>query len=277
VVLCVPVVLLVFAGAFLTLTQDIPEVREALAEISDPQPKPIPAEGIEHLPLLERLEYHSPDRERRIYGEGSFWEIAVFRVENWLLGLWFLGLYFGWRTLGLFLIGMSLFKSGRLVRPAEHWKSFRKVGLAGFAVGIPLQVASLVLSITGAGRAAGTCLAEGLQYAGSLGISAGYMSLVAWLFIKVRQSAWQDRFAAVGQTALSNYILQSLLCSLLFCSYGLGLFHQLDRLQLWLIVPAVWAVQLAISPWWLKRFRFGPLEWLWRMLTYGQWISIRRS
>ncbi|MCH6551275.1 MAG: SEL1-like repeat protein, partial [Planctomycetes bacterium] len=57
----------------------------------------------------------------------------------------------------------------------------------------------------------------------------------------------------------------------------LGLFHQLDRLQLWLIVPAVWAVQLAISHWWLKRSRFGPLEWLWRTLTYMRWQKALRD
>lgn len=277
VVLCVPAVVLLFASTFLAVTQDTPELHSALQEFREFEPRPLPAEGISHLPLLDRLEYYGPELERRVYGRGDFWEIASFRVQHWLVGLVVLGSYFGWRILGLFLIGMSLLKSGRFVRPAEHWKSFRKIGRAGFTVGIPLQLASLVLSVTGAGWMAGSCLAEGLQYVGSLGMSAGYLALVAWLFAKIRAVAWSQRFAAVGQTALSNYILHSVVCSLLFYSYGLGMFCRLDRLQLWLVVAVIWPLQLLLSPWWLKRFRFGPLEWLWRMLTYGQRVPLRRA
>jgi uncharacterized protein len=74
--------------------------------------------------------------------------------------------------------------------------------------------------------------------------------------------------AAVGQTAFSCYIAESLICTTLFYGYGFGLFARLDRFQQLLVVLAVWVVLLIVSPLWLKRFRFGPLEWLWRSLTY---------
>jgi uncharacterized protein len=69
--------------------------------------------------------------------------------------------------------------------------------------------------------------------------------------------------------ALTNYLGTSVACSLFFDGYGLGYFGHLRRHQLYYVVFAVWAVQLAVSPVWLRYFRFGPMEWLWRSLTYG--------
>jgi uncharacterized protein len=68
--------------------------------------------------------------------------------------------------------------------------------------------------------------------------------------------------------ALSNYLMQSILCTTLFEGWGFGLFGTLDRIQLLGVVAAIWLVQLAVSPFWLRHFRFGPMEWLWRSLTY---------
>ncbi len=74
--------------------------------------------------------------------------------------------------------------------------------------------------------------------------------------------------AYVGQTAFSNYLLTSLICTTIFEGYGLGWFGKLQRYQLYGVVLGVWAVILIVSPIWLQYFRFGPLEWLWRSLTY---------
>jgi uncharacterized protein len=68
--------------------------------------------------------------------------------------------------------------------------------------------------------------------------------------------------------AFSNYIMQTLICSAIFYGNGFGLFGGVSRAHQILIVVAIWAIQLVISPWWLRRFRYGPLEWLWRSLTY---------
>jgi uncharacterized protein len=68
--------------------------------------------------------------------------------------------------------------------------------------------------------------------------------------------------------ALSNYILQSLICSTLFYGFGVGLFGTLQRYQIYYVVFACWLIHLLWSPWWLRRYRFGPLEWCWRSLTY---------
>ena len=76
--------------------------------------------------------------------------------------------------------------------------------------------------------------------------------------------------------AFTNYILQSVLCSLIFYGFGLGLFGQLERWSQVLVVGAIWMLQLWISPLWLRYFRFGPLEWLWRSLTYFRVQPIRK-
>ena len=81
----------------------------------------------------------------------------------------------------------------------------------------------------------------------------------------------------MGRTAFSNYILQTLLGIAVFSGTGFGLFGSVERIGQLSIVFAMWAVQLVISPIWIKHFEFGPLEWLWRSLTYGQLQPMRRS
>lgn len=75
--------------------------------------------------------------------------------------------------------------------------------------------------------------------------------------------------------ALTNYLMQTILCTTLFYGYGLGLFGQLDRASLAVVVVAIWALQLWCSPIWLQHFRFGPVEWLWRSLIYGTMQPLR--
>ena len=84
-------------------------------------------------------------------------------------------------------------------------------------------------------------------------------------------------FAAVGRTALTNYLLQTVLCTTIFYGHGLGWFGSVDRLGQLGVVFGVWTVQLIVSPLWLKRFRYGPAEWAWRSLTYGKLLPLRRA
>jgi uncharacterized protein len=76
--------------------------------------------------------------------------------------------------------------------------------------------------------------------------------------------------AAVGRVALSNYLMQTIICTTIFYGHGFGLFEKVDRVGQFGIVLAIWAFQLAISPLWLERFQFGPMEWFWRCLIYMQ-------
>jgi uncharacterized protein len=103
-----------------------------------------------------------------------------------------------------------------------------------------------------------------------IGVSLGYISIVV-LACGGGCSSWLARaLGAVGRTALTNYLLQSLICTFIFYGFGLGLYGSVERTGQIGIVVAIWVVQLVISPLWLSRFRFGPAEWLWRSLSYGK-------
>jgi uncharacterized protein len=101
---------------------------------------------------------------------------------------------------------------------------------------------------------------------------------VVLLIVKAGALKWITKpLAAVGQTALSNYLGTSLICTLIFNGYGLGLFAKLQFYQLFFIVAAVWVFNLIASALWLKHFRFGPMEWVWRSLTYWKLQPILRG
>ena len=84
-------------------------------------------------------------------------------------------------------------------------------------------------------------------------------------------------FAAVGRTALTNYLLQSVLCTLFFYHYTTGLFGRIGPAVGLVATVILFAAQVVMSNWWLKRYRFGPMEWLWRGMTYGKFPSMRRE
>ena len=83
--------------------------------------------------------------------------------------------------------------------------------------------------------------------------------------------------AAVGRMAFSNYIMHSLICTTIFYSHGFALFGKLERWQLHIVVAGIWIFQLVVSPIWLRYYRFGPLEWCWRSLTYWKRQPMRIS
>jgi uncharacterized protein len=82
-------------------------------------------------------------------------------------------------------------------------------------------------------------------------------------------------FAAVGRTAFTNYLLQTVLATTVFYGHGLGLFGSVTRVEQYALVLAIWVLQVTLSVLWLKRYRFGPVEWVWRTLTYGERQPIR--
>lgn len=177
-------------------------------------------------------------------------------------------IYIGWRVTGVMLIGMALFK-WRVLSAERSGRFYGIMLAAGFGIGIPLIVTGVVRNFA-AGWAWPYSMFVGWQfnYLGSLGIAAGYIALVMLLCRSARLPALRERLAAVGRMAFTNYLLQSLICTTLFYGHGFGLFGKVQRWQQVLITIAIWTILLVISPPWLRRFRFGPVEWLWRTLTY---------
>jgi uncharacterized protein len=94
--------------------------------------------------------------------------------------------------------------------------------------------------------------------------------------LPARPRALAARFPAVGRAAFTTYHGATMIATVLFYGFGFGLFGELSRGEAWLIVPAVWAVMLLWSKWWLDRFRYGPFEWAWRCLSRWKWEPMRK-
>jgi len=151
------------------------------------------------------------------------------------------------------------------------------MALACYAVGLPPTIlGGLDLWSSGFDQIRGMQIGTSLILLGTVPVALGHAAVLL-LVVKSGALSWlTDRLAAVGRMALTNYLAQSLLCAGLFYGYGFGLWGTMDRAGLWGVVAAIWALQLAWSVWWLRRFRFGPAEWAWRSLTYWRAQPMRR-
>jgi uncharacterized protein len=203
---------------------------------------------------------------------GSFDDSLSANFTNWVDMLWLL---FYPKTYGLMMIGLALFKVGYLRGDAPAWVHAILVLLGSGILALTNQqaVASLagnfqLADFMGLGRTASAF--------GTLIVTLGYASALMLLHRAVgSQMLWP--LAATGRMAFTNYLTQSLIMTAIFFGgRGLGLFGQLDRPEIAVIVILIWVLQLAWSPRWLSAFSMGPMEWLWRCLTYGRLLPNRR-
>jgi uncharacterized protein len=110
-----------------------------------------------------------------------------------------------------------------------------------------------------------------------IGITSGAPALSLWYISLIVRFAGRLRaLAPVGQMALTNYLSQTVICTTLFYGYGFGLYNEVNPAPRLLLILAIYGAQIVFSRWWLRRFRFGPVEWVWRSLTYGSWQPISR-
>ena len=196
---------------------------------------------------------------------------GAFEFEMSILAAWGV-----WRAGGLMLIGMALFRYG--VFGAQRSSRFYATLIAvAVAVGLPLQAYGLALDFAYGWPVWSFFVGAQLIYWPSIAVSLGYVGLVMLVCRRAALRRLTRPLAAVGRTALTNYLLQTILCTTIFYGHGLGWFGSVDRAGQIGVVAAVWAVQLAASPLWLRRFRFGPAEWAWRWLTYGVSPPLRRT
>jgi len=167
------------------------------------------------------------------------------------------------------LVGMGLMKLG--VFSAQRSRRFYWWLVAiGYGIGVPLMVFDAIKLIQNEFSFDYLIMHYGVFYNafGSLVVALGHVGMLM-LVVQSGLIGWlTTRLAAVGRMALSNYLTHSLVCTTLFYGYGFGLFGHINRTGLAGIVLAIWIFQLVVSPIWLKHFRFGPAEWLWRSLTY---------
>jgi uncharacterized protein len=180
-----------------------------------------------------------------------------------------------WRACGLMAIGMGLFKLGVLTgrRPARLYATLVLVALF---VALPITALGLAACVTTEWKNFPLrFLSDQIIYWVGIVMSLGWTGLVM-LGCRDRCRFWPCRsLAAVGRMALTNYLMQSVVCTFVFYGHGLGLYGSVERTGQIGIVVGLWILQLIGSSLWLRYFRFGPAEWFWRILTYGELQPIR--
>jgi len=220
------------------------------------------------------------ERAYDIYGSGTFVEVTRQRVRE----------YLGFTTVGMlgmmpsvfamFLIGMYFGRRRLFEDVAANARFFRRLALGGALIGLPLS-----WFYASGGAHAGFDLAGLIAWmpalmAQAVGAPALCLSYVGVLVLQSSKEAWAHRLrwlAPVGRMALTNYLVQSLVCTTIFYGYGFGMIGEVGAAAGLALTCAIYGVQVVASRAWLSRYRYGPAEWLWRSLTYMRWQPMLRS
>ena len=206
---------------------------------------------------------------------GAYWPIVSDKLSEWYSPLTAI-LQSITETLPLMMIGMAMKKNGFIIGDWDksiyiHWAKrlvpgglIASAALAGYLVAVDYDLIN--------------SLAVFLVWSAipRLMLTVGYAALLILFIGRISHGKLIHRVAATGQAAFTNYLGTSVLMTILFYGYGFSLFGHLSRISLWPIVFAMWALMLLWSQPWLARYRYGPLEWLWRSLARGQMQSLTR-
>jgi uncharacterized protein len=241
------------------------------------------------------VSFAPPDVEAMINaGQMEFWKEAVMKASqgtylqivsdfnlNYIVGR-YLGLIFEMRLpkiLAMFLLGLYAYRRGFFEDLSIHQPIIRRVafygltfGLIGNAIFAAVAGKEAVLPPTPIG------IIGVITYAFSVpALAIGIIALVATMWDRPAWKRILAYFAPVGRMALTNYILQTLICVFIFYGYGFGQFGQIGATFATLTALAIFLIQIALSTLWLKYFAYGPLEWIWRQLTYRKRLGLRRT
>jgi uncharacterized protein len=218
------------------------------------------------------LELHQQiETATRVYGSGTWMEIARLRVAEAVnLAVYMLPSIP--QMFVMFLLGLLAHRAGIFADPVAHRRTLRRVLLGGGAIGLAIEILRVLPPDPGEVSPSAYVRAAlfGLTALGQTALGLAYAAGLLLLLQRPRIRALLAPVGNVGRMALTNYLMQSLLCSLVFYSFGLGLYNRLRPSVAAPIFLAIYATQLVWSGPWLARFRYGPVEWLWRSLTYGK-------
>ena len=219
--------------------------------------------NVEPTPRLlerERLKFQGSYRESFVANAGEVADLYAFALPT----------FFIWDALACMLLGMALFKVGFLTGRRSR-RCYLATAVLGLGVGLAVNGFEMAMKI--ATDYAPEWVSGGSVPTNDLGrvcMALGFVSVVMIASARGYLAKLRRGLAAVGRMALTNYILQSIFGIAIFHDMGFGLWNELARHELYYVVFGQWVVMIAFSVWWLGRFRFGPLEWLWRSLTYGR-------
>jgi uncharacterized protein len=205
---------------------------------------------------------------------------AVYRTGNWVQVMRFslqelpallpLHVYIFPRTLALFVLGMLAWRSGLFACPAKHRSAIFYLAWIAGACGGALTISDACGLFPPAG------LSGSLPNIAPVCLALAFAATVVYAVEFTPAAAALGAFSAIGRMAFTNYIAQSVVFGLVFFGYGLGLFGSLRPAPVFVMGVAVYALQVQFSRLWLRHYRFGPIEWLWRTLMYGRRPAMKR-
>jgi uncharacterized protein len=257
-------VLSLLAGAFFYMS--------AAAAMPNPDPEAVRSWS----EMSRELAPPGAEQLRRTFAlyEGSWFEIARHQLTQRTFDPVVMLFIFGWETLGYMLLGMASLRSG-FFTGAWADRDYRKVALIGFGIGIPAY-AVLAFIVWSSGFEVPVLFAAAMA-APSLFRPVMVVGIAALVILLTRRGgALTERIAAAGRAAFTNYLGTSILMTGLFYGWGFGLFGDLRRIELWIVVACMWCLMLLWSKPWLDRFQYGPFEWVWRSLSRWSLQQMRR-
>ncbi|MCC3355539.1 DUF418 domain-containing protein [Bacillus sp. REN16] len=210
-------------------------------------------------------------KSAEIYATGGFWEITIQRFHDWYY-VNNASMIFALTVtlLPMFLLGAFIAKKKWFEGREEDLKKVKILWLISLVIGVPMKLLPYYTSKNAA--------TEYLQDTiGGPGTSILYATSIVLI---MRLPLWKkllSPLALVGRLSLSNYLFQSIVCTLLFYGYGFGLYGKVELYIGFLLTIAIFIIQILLSSLWLKKFRFGPFEWVWRTFTYAQKVDIRKK
>lgn len=217
-------------------------------------------------------------RGYEVYAGDNFLEITARRVYDYMsMGLASI-FVLGFNILAMFLIGVWFGKRRIFNELEAHRPFFRKLLAWGLIVGLlgNALYATLIMGIPRYDASIELLVATVAQGIGAPLLMLGYVAAICLLALR---PAWGRRLAVlapVGQMALTNYLLESIVCTLIFYGYGLALFGRAGAAWGIVLTVVIYLLLIPFSHWWMKRFLYGPAEWLWRSMTYWRLQPIRR-
>lgn len=273
-----PAAALALAGEYFLSTSDNPFfVRDLAPRISNPE--------LEQQSELEKAVAFNEiaDAGRRLRAatkSGTYLEAVIARFEVWRLANRYAFRYIWASSFAMFLIGMLAGRYGLIRYPAARSVLIRRAML----ISLPIWLLLGILTTYGP-QVLGSFYFKIhwklLTLAWILHAPAGSLFYIsAILSVLALRPQWVLKLVplgSVGRMALTNYLFQSIIGTLLYYGYGLGLQMRLGMLSGFLLAAAVFALQIAFSGWWLRHFQFGPFEWIWRSLTYGRFQPMRAA
>jgi len=208
---------------------------------------------------------------RRIYGSGDFAEVLIFRIHE-LPAILPLHVFIFPRTVALMLIGAAAWRAGPFQTGARLPGCLPLAAAAAIFIG-----GASTVSLHNQWLSLNWRIELSLERLSAILLACAYGAAIVWATSNSRTRRFVVWAAPTGRMAFTNYLVQSLIFGWFFYGYGLGLFGKLGVAAALAIGTGVYLLQVALSALWLRRYSYGPVEWLWRSVMYGAWQPLRPS